>query len=77
MRRLIEICLVAIGVALLLACGVSAEDANTTANGKLAPPDPDVYAIRPTDDDRNHWAFRHVPPIWPALPSRSERDDYR
>jgi hypothetical protein len=62
--------MVAIAVALLLACRVGAEDAKTTTNGKLAPPDPDVYAIRPTDDDRNHWAFRPVPTIRPPLLGR-------
>ncbi|MBI5761763.1 MAG: DUF1553 domain-containing protein [Planctomycetales bacterium] len=70
MRSLIGICLAAVAVATLLACRLGAADANAPADATPAPPDPDVYAIRQTDDDRNHWAFRPVPPVQPPTLGR-------
>jgi hypothetical protein len=70
MRSLIGNCVAAFGVALLLASRLDAADANSPANVPPAPPDPDVYGIRPTDDDRNHWAFRPVSPVLPPTLGR-------
>jgi hypothetical protein len=35
-----------------------------------AAPDPDVYGIRPTDDDRRHWAFQPVGTVTPPALDR-------
>lgn len=70
MRSLIGSCLAAVGVALLVASRLGAMDAKSSDNGTPAPPDPDVYGIRPTDDDRNHWAFRPVRPVHPPTLGR-------
>jgi hypothetical protein len=40
------------------------------AAAEPAAPDPDVYGIRPTDDDRRHWAFQPVAAVRPPMLER-------